>query len=362
MLLNSFLVLGKRGMPFCAFLKYLENAVENSFFCCYNIEASGNFLVICPYDEDGSSLYKFMKKRILLNYPFCGDNLYIETYCKALKNIAIKHNFFYEEYPIWDLEFKLTKFEGFTVYIIPFHRRHTLKQFEDVKNYFGSNENSKIVVLGSDLIYEPENAIKWNPDLLIEATIANKLQTQCNFPVESIYWNISKQIIQEIKNKKLIFSPENKKYDLISLCRCDSLKKKRYELFERLKNKFSFLYNLGNWNFNEVCELYNKSWFVIGTTTCAIGIHNIRTMKGMRDSMAPFCGTLLLSDDYPDMIEQLNDSEMIYKNYDNLIKKIDLYKNNPNKYKEKIEKQKVIFEKYNMDDQLENLFSKYRLL
>jgi len=51
----------------------------------------------------------------------------------------------------------------------------------------------------------------------------------------------------------------------------------------------------------EMIFAYSDSWFILGTTS-SVWTGKPRTMKGLRETMAPLCGTLLLTDDYPDMM------------------------------------------------------------
>lgn len=100
--------------------------------------------------------------------------------------------------------------------------------------------------------------------------------------------------------------------------------------------------------------VYACSWVVLGTTSPA-GQQDIRTMKGWRDWIGPFCGTLLIYDDHPEIIRRYNHMVPTYKydDFDSLANLIREVKSmSPKQYQDLVEIQKTLILDHSLEKQL----------
>lgn len=252
--------------------------------------------------------------------------LWRSTNYLALKNIAKQHNIkfsscFYKSGYREQLNDLVVQEEP-TLCFFEYNPDYNIKDYENTKSKF---PNSKIVMFGGDVIYYGRPAgIPWPLDLLIDT-----MQEICNdrdkvaFPIEHYYWSVSETIIEQIENTQF---DNIKEKVLISLCRDAS--SERTAFFSNLKeNGYPVTWNLNLWQAEQIYKEYNKHKFSLGHTTPVWTGRN-RSMKGYRDWISPFTNTVLIYDDYPDILDIGKYIVPIYRYLDykdciNLINAID---------------------------------------
>lgn len=183
---------------------------------------------------------------------------------------------------------------------------------KEIRQYY---PNCKIVALGSDTIYFVTTG-KWGGfqfqtpkecDLFLETmSICENVYREKNIIVDHWNWSISNKLIQQLKQYKLI-SFDDRKWDLIGLYSphtinsgyrkemIDYIRKRGYK-FTRTEAK-----GMDDINTDYVYETYCNSKFCLETTSH--NNPNFHGMKGYRWAIAPFTNTLLICDDYQDVLK-----------------------------------------------------------
>src|SRR5690606_26991256 len=147
--------------------------------------------------------------------------------------------------------------------------------------------------------------------------VANDIQQISGKPTEHWWWSISESMISELSSIRDDSLTEEKERDLICLCNFTPGMYERNVLFENIKRRgMSLAFNKKLFNIPDIYREYNKSKAALGTTTrCIEGLPH-RSMKGFRDWIAPFCDTVLIYDDYIDIVNNLKYLVPIYRYQD----------------------------------------------
>lgn len=239
--------------------------------------------------------------------------------------------------------------------------------FSDVRSLV---PNGKIINIGSDSIYFTRE----NKDEILEVeevdlwldTMSECVEYYRNkgLKSEQYYWTISEAYIREIEQHTYI---SRKEMDFVCLARVNSEYRRNLS-----SNLFINGYN-GYWGTGSISsdlpflgELYHSCYVCLGTTSPAGNI-NIRSMKGFRDWIAPFFGTVLIYDYHPDMYEFHIDLDFYEYEYFQSITSIieyykDLYIKFPHKYIEKVKKQQETAISNSIEKQLNDLLFKYKYI
>lgn len=182
-------------------------------------------------------------------------------------------------------------------------------------------------------------------------------------------WTISDKYIDLIDDylfklkEGLMYEPLEKQKDYVCLARLHSpyrLKLKQYLDAKGLKGTFGT--GVLSSDLKDLYELYNTSWVALGTTSPA-GQDDIRTMKGFRDWIAPFFGTMLLYDDHPEMkwastvLPTYN-----YNDFDEIKDFIIDVKNYTAMHKQYVKQQKQFILNHTIEKQLISLFKKHSII
>jgi len=214
------------------------------------------------------------------------------------------------------------------IFITNFNRHWTLPQYDMVK---AKMPNSKIVWLGSDTHYEGVNNppliddghdqflafnglknIEWPLDLYLDTMKNVSEEASIRFKSDHFYWSISESIIDQIAKCIPKMNIRRKERDGICLCSTENRTSIRHEMFKKIdETGLNVLRNLNEHFLCEIVKLYAESWVALGTTVSCMA-SDLRSMKGFRDWLAPFCGTVLIYDDYPD-ITDIGDFIPIYE-------------------------------------------------
>lgn len=161
----------------------------------------------------------------------------------------------------------------------------------------------------------------------------------CNY----LIWSISEATIQKLTQYNI---NQEKSLDFLCMMRVVSFNQYRTKLKDYLyKSSYNIMFepnkiNCSKNNFKNLYDMYNKTWFIFGTTSSNIPHRPEKCMKGFRDFLAPFCNSVLIYDNYPDVLKYFTDSEgvvvpiynysdwtTINKIYDELTNNLDLYNN-----------------------------------
>lgn len=288
-----------------------------------------------------------------------GFGLYEYTFNLALKNIAKKHNIEYRFIGLRDgnllrtFDFPLPEYDSPIIFLCH-HPNFDLNCRSKIMN---KCKNAKIVICGGDTVYYGAEAVtKLKPDLFLD-TIKSEVEKLSKFcPTHHFYWTISEDIIKLAKSNV----NNTKIYDGICLCRGTP---KRSKFFDHMKNKDKkILYNLNENNLDKILNYYSQTKYTIGITHESQGLsnNNKRSMKGMRDWIGTFCDTLLIYDDYPDIIDI--DCVPIYE-FDNPQSCLKLMNSISNEeYVNLLQKQKCWLTEHTMERQLEKILIKENLI
>ncbi len=229
--------------------------------------------------------------------------------------------------------------------------------------------NGKIVNLGSDSILfnlqnkdefgdiKPENIDLWLDTMEFSA----KYYQDKGLKTDIWKWTISEDYIKQIEQLNIDYTKDK---DYVCLARLNSPYRKR------LKQNLDTAGLLGTFGdgtisseLEDLYKLYSSSFVAIGTTSPA-GLDDIRTMKGFRDWIAPFFGTLLIYDRHDEMAWAYE--SLFTYDYDNfsdletLILSIEQF--TPNVYNGWVEKQKKFIRKHTLEEQFIQLFNKHDIV
>lgn len=199
-------------------------------------------------------------------------------------------------------------------------------------------------------IFKGLSLMEWPIDLYLDPIKA--VAKDANLVCDSyhFYWTISEDTIKKIESKPL---KQKKIYDGICLCSTDNRSYHRKEMFDRTdKDGLTVLRNLNEHDLDKIFNLYSQSWATIGTTTACMA-SEIRSMKGFRDWLAPFCNSVLIYDDFVDIVD-IGDFIPLYNygEWGQIKELIDKLKSDSVTYNKLIEAQK----KWTIQNTLERQF------
>jgi hypothetical protein len=255
-----------------------------------------------------------MAKYLVLSYGIGNGSLFIRwSWGLALEYIAKKYGYKYIEHnqrQATDLirVHDIIPEKNAEVLIFTSHSPAYGKPyfFECIKYYL---PNIKVIIFGSDFGYFDIKAVTYKPNLVLETMrqVVTKGQS-LGLKIRHYWWSISKQVIKAIQEHT---NNPPKALDLFCLCNQGHSTPERNRFFSEIdKTGIVFWRNRKLYDLGKIIDLYKISWIVLGTTSPVLG--GLRTMKGFRDWIAPFCNAVLIYDDYPDMLE-LSDLVPTYK-------------------------------------------------
>lgn len=217
--------------------------------------------------------------------------------------------------------------------------------------------NSRLIQFSGDTIYYgPDEKVFDNIDVHIDCMYTATWQLkEFKLPVHHFYWSISEKFIKTIEQHNEDFP---KSLDLI--CLCTDYTDYRHKLFDDLKSKYSIAYNLKESNVHKIISKYKEAKIVLGTSSPCAPHYNARSCKGFRDWIAPFTNSVLIYDD----IEEMKPLKKIvplyrYNDKDDMFRVIDSLKNDEDKRKFYIDKQRVWALQNSCDKQFLRILQKY---
>jgi len=299
-------------------------------------------------------------------------SLYNFTLFPAFKKVAEHFDIEYMPFEIdgdWadgnEVIEKLPSIEDEVIFITTYNNGWTREHYDSIKSKM---PNAKMVWLGSDTHYDGKTEsgslvglenIQWPLDLYLDTMKDVVTEASSLFPSEHYYWSISESIIDLIDSFDLNTA---KKYDSICLCSTDNGSSVRKEMFQALDEAGLWvLRNLNEHNLETILNFYSQSWTALGTTTPCMN-SDLRSMKGFRDWIAPFCGTVLIYDNFPDILD-IGSFVPIYKyeDWDDAARVIKELKTNSYVYDLIIKKQKQWALENTLEKQLIRIFKKHLL-
>lgn len=291
---------------------------------------------------------------------FLPDNfLYTQTFGYALNNISKRLNLEYN--PIW-----YTKSEQLTD-VASQEAKFVLLDFnpfydpQDLRNLKKKCPNAKLIVFSADTIYSGEGADKWatwEPDLWLD-TIESVVLNTTLFPCKQLFWTISESVINEIQSLSHELNFEKTNF-FLTMCRC--AQPERFLFFHELeiRNK-RVRHTLNLWEPKLIYQSYAESWFSLGISS-PVWAGKPRSMKGYRDWIAPFCDTVLIYDDYPDVQKYWPCPIYKFQDYKDCIRITTDLITNPKEYQRWIEIQKQWGYNNTIEKQLERILMEIKWL
>jgi len=124
---------------------------------------------------------------------------------------------------------------------------------------------------------------------------------------EYFMWTIAESTITKLTTNKHLYSNTIKTIDFFALINLVSYGQIRRRIRQHLLKSHYKVFFAGNTlstfdNFQQLYKVYNRSRFILGTTSSVIPTREERCMKGFRDWLAPFCNSVLIYDDYHDVM------------------------------------------------------------
>ncbi len=296
--------------------------------------------------------------------PFDRDinRLYYNTYYLALRSLAEKYHIGYEEPGMVTLDnimnftFQLPDCED-PIIFVAYHPNFGIEFKEHILK---KCPRAKIVLTGSDTVYYGvEDSVRMKPDLFIDTIKEQVKLANRAVPSTHIYWTLSQDVIDEIS-----LLPDRNK-DIAGICLCAN-SHNRSSFFHQTMDKLggNILWGLNTNRSDMVYDFFKRAYITIGITMSAPGFGDgkARSMKGMRDWLGVAAGTLLIYDDYPDIVDlgiipiypyrdSIKCAELMY----NYIWEVEVRE-------EIITKQQNWLKQNTMEKQLEKILLKYNLL
>lgn len=237
--------------------------------------------------------------------------------------------------------------------------------------------NAKLVCLGSDTIYYITTGknggyqIKYPQELdlfleKMDPCIEEYKKRGVN--VDGWMWTISEYLIDRCSK----YQSDEKLYDFIGVYAPHTINREgsyRNRMVNYIRDS-AFTFTQGGGTGHEDQDLdrlftaYSKSRFTLGTTS-----HDnpaFHGMKGFRDWIGPFMGSLLIYDDYPEIISKFDGGATVpiygYGNFEELIEVANYFTINKTHYNALLEKQKEWARKNTIEEQLLYLLEKHRCI
>ncbi len=307
-----------------------------------------------------------MDKQIYILYPDDPNHkstLYTKTFNLALKNIAKKYGLDFVAHSCWKYEelYNIPHSDKETLFLTQLDTRQTPEDYLHIKEVL---PNSKVILWGSDTHYIESGpyAIQWPIDLFLDPMKEVVYFAKKLFPSYHYWWTISQDIIDEISLQK--FS-NIKEHDLICVCKLVPNLKIRNQFFNGLSAiDLSFLVNLNIFDMTTLYHKYNSSWFTLGITHSAMAgrVEAKRSMKGFRDWIGPFCGSVLIYDDFPDLLEEFKEKDILpfyeYNKPSQVKELVTTLKGDHKLYLDYLDKQKKWAYTHTLENQFESIFLK----
>ena len=225
--------------------------------------------------------------------------------------------------------------------------------------------NGKIINLGSDsILFNTKKQDEFGDITLENFDIWLDTMPYCasyyknkGFKTDLWDWTISEKYIEQINSTKLKWNVA-KKYDYICLGNLNSPYRKI--LKESLDKEFNGCFGVGTISSDLVPlhKAYNECYVSLGTSSPA-GSDPLRTMKGFRDWIAPFFGTVLIYDDFTPMMKHKKVLPTYkYNSYDSLAETINSIKSlNRMKYLDLVQEQQEHIVSHTLEKQYHRIFS-----
>lgn len=197
--------------------------------------------------------------------------------------------------------------------------------------------------------------VAWDVDLYIDPLTCMVHDASKRWKSERIIWNVSSDIAEQMQNA---FEEKEKDADAICMCAPAEEGTIRDSIFKHLDSKsFKTLRYLNEHNLEAVVDLYSRSRVCLGTSSRAVD-HLPRGSKGMRDWIAPLCGTPLIYDDYKEIVDMKIVPTYEYRDWDEIIILTDSLTRDEGLYSDIVKEQKKFSLENTLDKQLINIFNK----
>lgn len=291
-----------------------------------------------------------IKKLYFLYYPL----MFVETTLDwALQDICKAKGIEYERilYGPGECHINIPPTDDPIVIFYIFDGKRGLNEYNYLQRNF---RNAKIIQFSADTCYFM-NENFYLADYFIETMNTSKEEVANIAGLENVFsfdWSISQRMIDHIDS---LYAPVEKSNDFI--CMCKSSTHFRREFFSNVRDHFSLLTDLNEYNLDKIIEYYAKSKFTLGTTSSCLDGAPARSMKGMRDWIGCLCDSLLITDDYPQICESWPTPNYEYGNVDSLIKLHDNLIQFPSIYNGFLAEQKEWIHKNTTDIQLTKIIN-----
>lgn len=248
----------------------------------------------------------------------------------------------------------IPELSGPAIFIYVYHPNHSPEDYAVLKQKL---PNSQVWMLGGDMCYFGyENSITWPIDLAIEYMQESVDRISTRFKCEKLMWFPSVDVFNRIRELKAAKPVVEKKYDLICLARMSCSFPRQCFINQLLEKNLTIKTNLNEWDLDKVIEHYFECKYTLGISHSVWDTNLTRSGKGFRDWIGPECGSLLIYDDFPDVV---NFSDLIpiypFSNAQGVRNIVDHYNNNHEDYIELLEKQRTLMYDAALENQLRPL-------
>jgi hypothetical protein len=250
--------------------------------------------------------------------------------------------------------------------------KHPHKTTKDIKRWF---PNCKIVALSSEALTYKHGYQWWYPE-----NLTHEFEIYDGYEVD-LWLDINDEIVEDYAKKGLktdswemttshflIEQYENrprvpKTQDIISLMGHRNAYRNSLIAFltARYKCQFGMHPDQADFNLDNMYQQFSSSRIVLGTSSPCWWSQ--RSMKGFRDWMGPICGTVLIYDDYPDVIKKYTTCPIYkYDNFNTIAELFDRLVSDPELYSRTLAEQLEWAKNNTIAIQLYNALTKHNII
>jgi len=250
--------------------------------------------------------------------------------------------------------------------------KHPHKTTKDIRRWF---PNCKIVALSSEALTYKHGYQWWYPE-----NLTKEFEIYDGYEVD-LWLDINDEIVEDYRAKGLkvdtwemttshflIDLYENrvrlpKTQDIISLM--GHRNPYRNALIEFLSARYKCQFGVhpdhADFNLDHMYEQFSGSRIVLGTSSPCWWSQ--RSMKGFRDWIGPICGTVLIYDNYPDVLKKYPTCPIYdYDKFETIVDRINELVNNPEHYYAVLATQLSWIKENTIAIQLFNALTKYNIV
>jgi len=171
-------------------------------------------------------------------------------------------------------------------------------------------------------------------------------------------WTTSHYLIEQFINRERIPKVQD------TVCLIGHKGPYRHQLMDFMNQRYRCQWgtgaDVGNYDLDHLFSSFGGSRFVLGTTSPCWWIN--RSVKGFRDWLGPLCGTVLIYDNYPDVVKKYPCPIYDYDNLNTIAELMESIWNDPIKYQQILNEQVAWVKENTIAKQLYNRFKQYNII